>query len=120
MQVFIRGHETDVSPRWRDHIYDRLGKLDRFEDRIIRIEFVLTTSHHHLKGNETCHIITKVPRKTIDIKKDADTMLGAIDLACKVLEQQVHRLYKDVKDRHRRSKETRMVKRGIVTYATGL
>lgn len=120
MQVFIRGHETDVSPRWRDHIYDRLGKLDRFEDRIIRIEFILTTSRHHLKGNETCHVIAKVPRKTIDIRKESESMLGAIDAAAKVLEQKIHKLYKDVKDRHRRSKEIRMVKRGNVTYATGL
>lgn len=120
MQVFIRGHETEVSPRWRDHIYERLAKLDRFESRIIRLEFVLTTSRHHLKGNETCHIIAKVPRKTIDVRKNAETMLGAIDAASKVLEQQIHRLFKDVISRHRRSRETRMVKRGIVTYATGL
>ena len=55
MQVMIRGHETSVQQRWRDHIGERLSKLDRFEARIIRIEFVLTSSHHHLKGNETCH-----------------------------------------------------------------
>ena len=51
MQVFIRGHETTVQSRWRDHIYDRLAKLERFEDRIIRVEYFLTTSHHHLKGS---------------------------------------------------------------------
>lgn len=119
MQVLIRGHETMVQPRWRDHIYERLTKLDRFEGRIIRIEYFLTTSHHHLKGSEGCHIKAKVPRKTISINKSAETMIEAIDAASKVFEQEVHRLFKDIKERHRRAKETRRVKRGIVTYATG-
>jgi ribosomal subunit interface protein len=119
MQVLIRGHETAVQPRWRDHIYDRLTKLDRFEDRIVRIEFFLTTSHHHLKGSEACHVTVKVPRRTISIKKSAETMLEAIDAASHVLERQVQSLYKDIKDRHRRSKEIRRVKRGQVTYLTG-
>jgi ribosomal subunit interface protein len=120
MQVFIRGHETTVQPRWRDHIYDRLAKLDRFEDRIIRLEYFLTTSHHHRKGAEMCHIIVKVPRKRIDVKKSAETMMEAIDAASKVLESQIHKLYKANKTRHRRSRETRMIKRGIETFATGV
>ncbi len=103
MQVFIRGHETTVQARWKDHIYDRLAKLDRFEDRIIRIEYFLTTSHHHRKGSEVCHVIAKVPRKTIDVKKTAETMMEAIDAASKVLESQIHKLYKDIKTRNRRS-----------------
>ncbi|MCG3205884.1 MAG: hypothetical protein KCHDKBKB_02607 [Elusimicrobia bacterium] len=119
MQVFIRGHETTVQPRWRDHIYDRLSKLDRFEDRIIRIEYFLTTSRHHLKGSETCHVKVKVPRKTIDVKKNGETMLDAIDAAAKIVEGQIHKLYKDVKTRHRRSKEKRLLKRGIETFYTG-
>lgn len=119
MKVLIHGHETAIQSRWRDHIYDRLGKLDRFEDRIVRLDLYLTTSHHHLKGNESCHIKCKVPGKTIVVKKDATTMIAAIDASMKVLELQVHKLYKDLKDRHRRSREIRRVKRGIVTYATG-
>ena len=117
MQVFIRGHETTVQSRWRDHIYDRLAKLDRFEDRIIRIEYFLTTSHHHRKGAEQCHIIAKVPRKRIDVKKTAETMMESIDAASKVLEGQIHKLYKNLKTRRRRAEETRQVKRGIETYA---
>ncbi len=119
MQVLIRGHETTVQPRWRDHIYERLTKLDRFEARIVRLEFFLTTSHHHLKGSESCHITVKVPRRTISINKSAETMLEAIDAASHVLERQIQSLYKDVKNRHHRSRETRDVKRGIVTYKTG-
>lgn len=119
MQVLIRGHETIVQPRWRDHIYDRLTKLERFEDRIIRIEYKITSSHHHQKGNETCHITAKVPGKTIDVKKDAETMIEAIDLASKVLEQQVHKLWKDIKTRHRRSREKKLVRKGLITYVTG-
>ncbi len=119
MQVFIRGHETTVLARWRDHIYDRLAKLDSFEDRIIRLEYFLTTSHHHNKGAEMCHIIAKVPRKTIDVKKTAETMMEAIDAASKVLEEQIRKLYKDIRDRHRRTRERRQVMAGIETFATG-
>ena len=120
MQVIIRGHETTVQSRWRDHIYTRLSKLDRFEGRIIRIEYFLTTSHHHNKGYEFCHVIAKVPRKRIDVKKNGETMIEAIDAASRVLELQVHKLYKDVKNRHRRSREKRVVRSGIETFATGV
>lgn len=113
MQVQIRGHETSVQTRWRDHISERLAKLDRFEDRIIRVEYVLTSSRHHLKGNELCHIIVKVPRRTIDIKKSSQTMMDAIDAASHVLERKIQHLYKAEKTRNRNSRDVRRVKRGM-------
>lgn len=111
MQVLIHGHQTDVLPRWRDHIYGRLEKLERFEDRIIKIDIVLSSSHHHLKGNETCHITVKVPRKTISVKKTADNMIRAIDAAAKIVEGQIHSLWKDLHTRKRRQKPVRIAKR---------
>jgi ribosomal subunit interface protein len=114
MKVLIKGHQTDIQPRWKSRILDRLEKLERFEDRIIKIEITLTASHHHLKGNESCHIFVKVPRKTIDVKKGADDMMSAIDAACKVMEQQVHKLWKDVKARNRHDKVARQAKRGVL------
>jgi ribosomal subunit interface protein len=113
MNVLIHGHETMVQARWRSHIFDRITKLDRFEDRIVRMEYVLTSSHHHLKGHETCHIIAKVPRKTLDVKKSAETMIEAIDMASKVMESQIHKLYKDVKERSRRAIRTHADKRAV-------
>ncbi|MCB4757677.1 MAG: ribosome-associated translation inhibitor RaiA [Elusimicrobia bacterium] len=104
MFVHIKGHQTDVLSRWREHIYERLTKLDRFEDRIIKLEITLTASHHHLKGNESCHITAKVPRKTIAIKRNGETMFEAIDAASRILEKQIHDLWKDVRDRRRRVK----------------
>jgi ribosomal subunit interface protein len=112
MRVLIKGHQTDVLTRWKNHIYERLEKLERFEDRIIKIDFTLTASHHHQKGFETCHIFVKVPRKTIDVKKSAENMMLAIDAACKVVEQKVHVLWKDVKTRNRHARTARMIKRG--------
>ncbi|OVE77518.1 ribosomal subunit interface protein, partial [bacterium F11] len=97
MNIQIRGHRTQVQPRWRDHIFERLSKLDRFVERIIKVEYVLTSSHHHLKGNEFCRINAKVPRKTIAIKRKSESMIGAIDAASHVLERQVQNLWKDVK-----------------------
>ena len=113
MQVTIRGHETSVLPRWKNHIQDRLAKLNGYEKRIIKIDYILTSSHHHLKGNETCHVTVKVPRKTISVKKDAETMIEAIDQASKIVERQVHGLWKDVKVRNRHNRVARMAKRGL-------
>jgi ribosomal subunit interface protein len=114
MNVIIHGHETEVQARWRSHILDRIEKLERFQDRIVKMEFILTASHHHLKGSETCHVNVKVPRKTIDVRKTAETMMEAIDAACKVVERQIHALYKDVKTRNRHKKEARLAKRNGV------
>lgn len=113
MNIQIRGHRTTIIPRWRDHIYTRLSKLDRFYDRIIKLDYVLTSSRHHLKGNEACRITAKVPRKTIAISKKSEDMIGAIDAASKVLEKKVHSLWKDVKIRNRHDKKARSTKRGV-------
>ena len=114
MDVQIRGHRTVTQPRWRDHIYERLSKLDRFQDRIMKVDIILTSSHHHLKGNELCRIQAKVPGNTIAIKKRAETMMEAIDAGFKVLEQQIHQLWKKNKDKNRHSKVARMAKRGLM------
>ena len=112
MDVHIRGHRTITQPRWRDHIYERLSKLDRFQDNIIKVDVILTASHHHLKGNELCRLRVKVPRSTIAIKKRSETMMEAIDASFKVLEQKVHSLWKKQKDKSHHSKLARMAKRG--------
>jgi len=112
MNVQIRGHRTTVQARWRDHIFERIAKLDRFVDRIIKVDYVLTSSHHHHKGNELCRITAKVPRKTIAIKRRSETMINAIDAASHVLERQVQHLWKDIKVRSRHNGEARRVKRG--------
>ena len=112
MNLQIRGHQTDVHPRWKAHIEDRVTKLDRFEDKIIKLDYVLTSSHHHLKGNESCKITAKVPRKTIAVEKQSETMIGAIDAASHILERQVQHLWKDVKVRNRHNGKVRRAKRG--------
>jgi len=114
MKIQIRGHRTEVQPRWKNHIFERLSKLDRFEDRIVKVDYILTSSHHHLKGNELCRITAKVPRKTIAIKRRSETMIGAIDAASHILERQVQTLWKDVKVRNRHNDEVRKVKRGLL------
>ena len=111
MNVIIRGHQTEVQERWKDHIYERLEKLDRFEDRIIKMDFILQSSHHHLKGNETCHIKVKVPGKTLSVQKSHEHMIGAIDLAAHVIERQIQALWKDLHTRDRRQKPARLFKR---------
>jgi len=113
MRLEIRGHRTDVQPRWKNHIEERVAKLDRFEDRIIRVEYILTSSRHHLQGNELCRITVKVPRKTIAIKRRAENMIKAIDAASHVLERQIQHLWKDVKVRSRHNGKARALKRGI-------
>jgi ribosomal subunit interface protein len=117
MDVHIRGHRTVTQPRWRDHIYERLSKLDAFQDNIIKVDIILTSSHHHLKGNELCRIRVKVPKRTIAIRKAAETMMEAIDAAFKVLEQQIHGLWKKQKNLSRHSKVARMAKRGELRSA---
>jgi len=117
MDVHIRGHRTVTQPRWREHIFERLSKLDRFQDNIIKIDVILTSSHHKLKGNELCRIHTKVPRRTIAVKKRASTMMEAIDAAFKVLEQQIHHLWKKQKNRSRHSRFARLATRGELTVA---
>lgn len=114
MNVQIRGHRTAVQPRWRDHIFGRIAKLDRWVERIIKVDYILTSSHHHLKGNEICQITAKVPRKTIAIKKSSDDMIQAIDAASKVLEKQVHALWKDVKDRNRHGLVAQRTRRTVL------
>ena len=112
MHINIRGHETTVLPRWREHVNGRMAKLSGFSQRLISVDVYLTSSHHHLKGDESCQITGKVPGKTLSVRRDAETMIEAIDAACKVFERQVRALWKDVKTRSRHNKQVRALKRG--------
>ncbi len=117
MNVLIKGHRTEIQPRWMNHIQERIAKLAPFEERIVKIQVTLTSSHHHHKGNELCRIFVKVPRKTIALRRRDETMIMAIDAAFHVIDQQIHKLWKDVKTRNRHNKAVRMAKRNGVLAA---
>ena len=38
MDIVVKGHNTDVAERFRQHAVDKLGKLERFDHKVIRLD----------------------------------------------------------------------------------
>lgn len=38
MDIVVKGHHTDVAERFRQHAVDKLGKLERFDAKVIRLD----------------------------------------------------------------------------------
>lgn len=38
MDIVVKGHHTDVAERFRQHAVDKLGKLERFGQKVIRLD----------------------------------------------------------------------------------
>lgn len=38
MDIVVKGHHTDVAERFRQHVVDKLGKLERFDAKVIRLD----------------------------------------------------------------------------------
>lgn len=108
LTITFRGMEP--SPAVRAEIERKLGKLERFSDRIQNCHVTVQGSHHHHQGNLFhIQIDLSIPGNDLHIHREADkehahedpfvAIRDAFDKAKRQLEDQVRLLRGDVKTR---------------------
>lgn len=95
MQVQVRGKHIDVTPGLRSHVEEKLGKLERYLDRIQTVEVTLVCQKNWQQAEINLHsdlVELRAQERSLD-------MYESIDLVAKKMEKQARRFKEKLKDR---------------------
>jgi len=93
VDITVKGRHTEVSERFREHAIGKLGKLERFGQRVTRLDVEVCAEHnprqHDVKERVelTCH--AKGP--VIRAEAASTDAFAALDIACTRLEARLRR-----------------------------
>jgi putative sigma-54 modulation protein len=99
MKIKIAGRHTDASPALRDYIIEKTEALERFFDRIVSVDVVLSVEKERQIADFHAHLTN---RKQINAKEESTDMYASIDKAVDRLKRQLVKFkdqLQDVKDR---------------------
>ncbi len=99
MKIKIAGRHTDASPALRDYVVEKTESLERFFDRIISVDVVLSVEKERQIADFHAHLTNK---KRINAREESTDMYASIDKAIDRLKRQLVKFkdqLQDVKDR---------------------
>lgn len=80
MQVLITGKNIDLTDALKTYTQEKFGALEKFYDKIIRADVVLTKESHQKKGDIfVCECKLEIPGNDAFVRKDEQNMYKAID-----------------------------------------
>lgn len=73
----------DLTPAIKDYVFDKVGSLDKFFDRVDQADVeVGKTTNHHQKGDVFfCEINLSVPKTLLRAREELDDLYKAINKA---------------------------------------
>jgi len=86
MKIKIAGRHTDASPTLRDYIIEKTEALERFFDRIVSVDVVLSVEKERHIADFHAHLTN---RKTINAREESTDMYASIDTAIDRLKRQL-------------------------------
>ncbi len=95
MEVQISGRHYDITDVIEDHVEQRVKKLPRYDDQIIRLSVVLEVD----SGNDTAEVIAKCRGTTLVAESTGHDMHAAIDDAFGKMEREVKRYHEKMIDK---------------------
>jgi len=99
MKIKIAGRHTDASPALRDYVIEKTEALERFFDRIISVDVVLSVEKERQIADFHAHLTN---RKRINAREESTDMYASIDKAIDRLKRQLVKFksqLQEVKDR---------------------
>jgi len=99
MKIKIAGRHTDASPALRDYVIEKTEALERFFDRIVSVDVVLSVEKERQIADFHAHLTN---RKQINAKEESTDMYASIDKAIDRLKRQLVKFkdqLQDVKER---------------------
>ena len=94
MNVAITTRGYKAPARLKTYLQDKIRRLDRFSDRIMGIEAILS----YEKLDQVVEFKLKVSQKMIIVKERSDDVFKSIDLAVDNVERQLAKLKDKIKD----------------------
>lgn len=93
MDIIVTAKDFDLTPSLNTYVEEKISKLGKFWDKIIRVRVELSVDHGHVSG-ELYHVdvLVEVPGPDIRASEQASDMHAAIDLVIPILERQIDRI----------------------------
>jgi len=99
MKIKIAGRHTIVSPTLRDYVIEKTEALERYFDRIVSVDVVLSVEKERQIADFHAHLTN---RKRINAREESTDMYASIDKAIDRLKRQLMKFkdqLQEVKDR---------------------
>ena len=103
VDVFITGHDVELSPRLKEYVEKKIGKLDRYMESIAeaQVELSYQKTARSAADRQVAQITLRGDRGLLLRTEDrTDDMFAAVDLAVEKLHRQIERY----KGKHRRGR----------------
>lgn len=90
MDLFVRGRGTRITDQMRAAAEHKLGRLERMEPRVTRVEIeVISERNPSLGGRKRVEASLETPRKTFRAHAEANDVGSALDSLAEKLERQL-------------------------------
>ncbi|GLY89075.1 ribosome hibernation-promoting factor, HPF/YfiA family [Actinoallomurus iriomotensis] len=93
MDIIVKGRHTDVNDRFRRHVDTKLGKVEKLDPKVIRVDVEVSEEHNPRQADTRERIeLTIVSRgPVIRAEAAADDRYAALDMALGKLENRLRR-----------------------------
>jgi ribosomal subunit interface protein len=107
MDVVVTGRHCELSERFRDHVADKLGRLEKHDHRIMRVQVEVENERNPRQADRAVRIELTAYSKGPVIRAEAAAVdkMGALDLAVDKMAAQMRRA-NDRKTRSHRNRST--------------
>ena len=93
MDVVVTGRHCELSERFRDHVADKLGRLEKHDHRIMRVQVEVENERNPRQADRAVRIELTAYSKGPVIRAEAAAVdkMGALDLAVNKMAAQMRR-----------------------------
>ncbi len=104
MDVVVTGRHIELSERFRDHVADKLGKLEKHDHRIMRVQVEVENERNPRQADRAVRVELTAFSKGPVIRAEAAAVdkMGALDLAVDKMAAQMRRAHDRRRSTHRR------------------
>ena len=93
MDIIVKGRRTDVNERFRRHVDNKLAKIERLDQKVIRVDVEVSQERNPRQSDrrERVQLTILSPGPVIRAEAAADDRYGALDLAFGKLESRLRK-----------------------------
>ena len=94
MDIIVKGRHTGVSDRFRDHVTTKLARIERLDNKLIRVDVEVSQERNPRLADQRERVELTIHSRgpTIRAEASADDRYAALDLALDKLEGRLRRL----------------------------
>lgn len=102
MDIIFKGRHTDVRERFRKHATDKLAKIEKLDNKVIRVDVEITAERNPRLADRRERVELTVSSRGPAIRAEAaaEDRFAALDIAFAKLESRLRRACDRRKDRH--------------------